>query len=130
MTVWANYGLPADLLKGGLCMTGLYDLRPVALSKNFAHVDLSSDEALALCPALRRVMPGCPIIVAYAERDPAEAPRQALAFADAIRAAGRRVQVLTSQGNDHWSNASSLGRPDGAMAIAALRAIVMGNNWA
>jgi hypothetical protein len=39
VTDWQNdFGLPPDLVKGGLCMSGMYDMKPVRLSKRSSYV--------------------------------------------------------------------------------------------
>ena len=39
VTDWQkDFGLPQDMVKGGLCMSGMYDMRPVRLSKRSSYV--------------------------------------------------------------------------------------------
>ncbi len=39
VTDWQkDFGLPADMVKGGLCMSGMYDMKPVRLSKRSSYV--------------------------------------------------------------------------------------------
>ena len=49
---WTDLGLPADLIKGGILMSGLYDLAPVTQA-DFVNVDLQLDagRAALLSPA-------------------------------------------------------------------------------
>ena len=38
-TDWqCQFGLPADLIKGGMCISGMYDLAPVRLSARNRYV--------------------------------------------------------------------------------------------
>jgi arylformamidase len=50
-TNWpSSCGLPQDLIKGGLCISGLYDLAPVRLSARSNYVNFDHATVLALNP--------------------------------------------------------------------------------
>ena len=60
VTDWQkDFGLPANVVKGGLCISGMYDLKPVRLSKRSSYVKftdemeqaMSSQRHLDLLPA-------------------------------------------------------------------------------
>jgi arylformamidase len=44
VTDWSkDFGLPADMIKGGLCMSGMYDMKPVRLSQRSSYVKFDDD---------------------------------------------------------------------------------------
>ena len=49
-TDWAAEGLPADVLKGALLISGMYDLKPVRLSKRSEYVRITDEIEEALSP--------------------------------------------------------------------------------
>jgi acetyl esterase/lipase len=50
-TDWAkDFGLPADMLKGGLCCSGMFDLKPVRLSSRSRYVAFTDEMEQALSP--------------------------------------------------------------------------------
>src|SRR5262249_13921068 len=43
-TDWAkDYGLPADIVKGGVCSSGMYDMKPVRLSKRSSYIKFTDE---------------------------------------------------------------------------------------
>jgi arylformamidase len=45
-----NFGLPADIIKGGICISGMYDLAPVRLSARSSYVKFDDTTVAALSP--------------------------------------------------------------------------------
>jgi arylformamidase len=45
-----DFGLPADIIKGGMCISGMYDLTPVRLSARNAYVAFDDATVAALSP--------------------------------------------------------------------------------
>jgi arylformamidase len=97
-------------LKGGVLLSGLYDLVPVLMSRNFAHVRVDSADFEALTPLQNAARIAAPVILAYGELDAVEAGRQARSFESALRGAGRRVERVEIPGANHWNVVESLPR--------------------
>jgi arylformamidase len=95
-------------LKGGVLLSGLYDLVPVLMSRNFAHVRVDSDDFVALTPMQNAAKVAAPVILAYGEHDAVEAGRQARSFDAALRRAGRAVQLVEIPHANHWTVVESL----------------------
>ena len=72
ITDWTTRGLPADAIKGGLLMSGMYDLYPVLLSSRgtFVHVTAAAEAALSPMRHLNRIT--CPIAIVSADEDSPE----------------------------------------------------------
>lgn len=95
-------------LKGGVLLSGLYDLEPVLLSRNFAHVSVDPADVAAMTPLEHVATIAAPLVLAYGELDPVEARRQARAFESALHRAGRQVELVEVPGANHWTVVESL----------------------
>ena len=76
---WSTYdmALPADLIKAGVLLSGLYDLEPV-LHADFVNVDLqlTLQRALTLSPSLMPLVQNMPFITAVGGQESDEFKRQ------------------------------------------------------
>jgi hypothetical protein len=49
VTDWQkDFGLPTDIIKGCLCMSGMYDMKPVRLSKRSSYVKFTDEMEQAM----------------------------------------------------------------------------------
>ena len=120
-TDWQReFGLPAGILKGGLCSSGMYDLKPVRLSVRSSYVKFTDEMEQALSPQRYLDRINCPVAVAYGTFETPEFQRQARDFAAALKAAGKPVQLLVGQGYNHFEMTETLGNPYGLLGRAAL----------
>ena len=119
-TDWAGLGLPATLLKGGLCVSGMYELGPVMLSARRAYVELDDAEIAALSPLRHLDRLACPIAVAWGGRESPEFQRQGRAFAGALEARGRLAARIEAEAADHFGLIEDLADPASPLARAAL----------
>src|SRR5262249_40359693 len=90
ITDWAkDFGLPADVVKGALLSSGMYDLKPVRLSKRSKYVAFTDEmeEKLSTQRHLARI--NCPVVLAHGTYETPEFQRQTREFAAALKAAGK-----------------------------------------
>ena len=122
-TDWSERGLPVDVLKGGLLVSGMYDLEPVRLS--FRNGFLGLDEVAALRNSSIHHIPqdGPPIIVAYGGEETDEFRRQSQTFAQAWRDKGHQCQLVEMAGRHHYSLTADLSDPHCAMVAPFLEQI-------
>jgi arylformamidase len=120
VTDWTAYGLPPAPLKGGMCMSGMYELAPVALSKRNAYVNFTPAtlEALSSQRHIDRIH--APLVVSYGTFETPEFQRQNREFAAAVKAAGKPVQLVVGTGYNHYEMEESLGNPYAPNGRAAL----------
>jgi arylformamidase len=121
ITDWPkDFGVPADVIKGALLSSGMYDLKPVRLSKRGAYVKFTDEmeEALSTQRHLARI--NCPVIVAHGTYETPEFQRQARDFAAALKAAGKPVTLLIGEGYNHFEMPETLGNPYGLLGRAVL----------
>ena len=122
ITAWeTDFGLPADILKGGLLMSGMYDLRPVRLSKRSLYVKFTDQIEQALSSIRHLDKLNAPIIVAYGSEETPEFQRQSREFAAAVKAAGKPVELIVGEGFNHFEMQETLGNPYGIGGRAALK---------
>jgi arylformamidase len=113
-------GLPADVIKSGLVISGMYDMRPVMLSARSSYVKLSPEEILDLSAVLHLEHVHAPITVAYGSLETPEFQRQAQSFAAALEAAGKPVRLLFCEGINHFEILELLADAATPLARAAL----------
>jgi arylformamidase len=125
-TDWAGLGLPADLLKGGLCCSGIFDLKPPRLSARSSYVRFTDEIEQALSPQRHLRLLNAPLIVAYGTLETPEFQRQSRDFAAAVAAAGNPVRLLVAEGLNHFEMVESLGSCDGLLGAAVLTQMGLG----
>ena len=120
-TDWSkDFGLPADMLKGGLCISGMFDLKPVRLSSRSSYVAFTDEMEHALSPQRHLDKLRAPLVVAYGTFETPEFQRQSRDFAAAVKAAGKRVELLVGEGYNHFELYETLANPYGILGRAAL----------
>jgi arylformamidase len=122
VTDWQNdFGLPQDMVKGGLCMSGMYDMKPVRLSKRSSYVKFT-DAMEELMSSQRHIEKlRAPIIVTYGTNETPEFQRQNRDFAAAVKAAGKPVELVEALNYGHFEMCETLGNPYGPNGRAALK---------
>ncbi len=121
VTDWRKeFNLPADLLKGCLCCSGMFDLKPVRLSSRSTYVKFTDEMEQALGAQRHLDKINCPLIVAHGTLETPEFQRQARDFAAAVQASGKRVQFLVGEGYHHFEIVETLASPYGLLGRAVL----------
>lgn len=120
-TDWKALGVPETVVKAGLCVSGMYDLRAPLLSARSSYVEVSREEEHELSPQRHLDRIRCPIAVAYGERESPEFKRQATDFAAALREAGLASELVVGPSLNHFEMLETLGTKDGLLARVALR---------
>ncbi len=120
-TDWRReFDLPADIIKGGLCVSGMYELAPVRLSKRSAYVAFDDETVERLSPLRHLDQLRAPVVVAYGTCETPEFQRQNSEFAAAVAAAGKPVRLLVGEHYNHFELPETLGNPYGLLGRAAL----------
>jgi len=121
VTDWRrDFNLPADVVKGGLCCSGMFDLKPVRLSARSRYVTFTDEIEQALSPQRHLGTLTAPVIVAYGTLETPEFQRQSRDFATAIRSAGKPVELIVGEGYNHFEIPETLASPYGLLGRAAL----------
>jgi arylformamidase len=126
VTEWQNeFGLPADAIKGGLCMSGMYDMTPVRLSWRRTYVNFTDAMADAMSSRRHIDKLRAPIVVTYGTFETPDFQRQSRDFASAVKAAGKAVDLIEAPNYAHLEMAETLGNPYGPNGRAALALMKM-----
>jgi arylformamidase len=112
-TDWAAYGLPVDVVKKGLCVSGMYDLYPVSLSSRNEYVSFTPESIESLSPIRHVDLINAEVVVAAGTKESPEFRRQAREFAASLVSAGKHSRLLAAEGLNHFEILLSFGTPDG-----------------
>lgn len=116
-----DYGAPADMIKGGLCMSGMYDLKPVRLSARSHYIKFTDAMEASMSSQRHIANLHAPVICTYGSNETPEFQRQNRDFAAAAKAAGKPVELIEAANYNHFEMCESLGNPYGPNGRAALR---------
>jgi arylformamidase len=120
-TDWGKEKLPADIIKGAMLLSGMYDLKPVRLSKRSLYVKFT-DEMEELLSSQRHLDKlHTPLLLAYGTCETPEFQRQTRDFFAALKAAGKPAQLLVGEGYNHFELLETLASPYGLAGRAQLQ---------
>ena len=123
-TDWAAFaGLPADVVKAGAGISGLYDLEPIRLCYLNDVLALTPDDARAHSPIHLTPKHAAPLLLPLGDKEGPEYHRQSEAMATAWRRHGGRAEIMDLAGHDHFSIVWELAERDSALA-RAIRALI------
>jgi len=121
ITDWQKaFGLPPNIIKGGLLISGMYDLKPVRLSKRSLYDKFTEEIEQSLSSQRHLDKLNAPITVAYGTQETPEFQRQSRDFAAAVKAANKPVELIVGEGFNHFEMQETLGNPYGIGGRAAL----------
>mgnify|MGYP003333799097 CR=1 FL=1 len=121
VTDWkGEFGLPSDAVKGGVCCSGMFDLKPVRLSKRSEYVTFTDEVEQALSTQRHLDRLNCPVALCYGTLETPEFQRQSRDFAAAVKAAGKPVSLHVGQGYNHFEMNETLASPYGVFGRAVL----------
>jgi arylformamidase len=120
-TDWAALGLPADVVKGGCAISGLYDLEPIRLCYLNDVLRLTPEVARRNSPVTLPPPRAGALLLAVGGDEGPEYHRQTGDLAAAWGAGGGRVDVMDMAGHDHFSIVGELTSPVSTLARAIQR---------
>ena len=122
VTDWqADFGIPQDVIKGAVLVSGMYDLEAVRRSKRSEYVMFTDEmeEALSTQRHLQKIQ--APVVVAHGTEETPEFQRQARDFAAALKKAGKRVDLVVGEALNHFEMQETFGNPYGLAGRAVLK---------
>jgi arylformamidase len=121
VTDWQkDFGLPMDIVKGAVLMSGMYDLKAVALSKRSKYVKFTDAVVQALSAQRHLDKLNTPLVLAHGTLESPEFQRQTREFAAAVKTADKPVQLIVAEGYNHFELPETFGNPHGLLGRAAL----------
>ena len=100
--------------------SGIYDLKPVRLSARSKFVAFTDDMEHQLSAQRHIDKIHTPLVLAIGTLETPEFQRQSGDFAEAVRAAGKPVQLLVGEGYNHFEIIETLSNPYGLLGRAVL----------
>ncbi len=120
-TDWTAFsGGPADMIKGGCAISGIYELQPIQLSfmqetLNFTDQDLEENSPIRFAD-----VPATPLVVAAGGDESDEFHRQSKALTEDWNVKGGNCTYMERPGCNHFSILSDLSTPDSDMVKGML----------
>ena len=119
-TDWKALGGPADILKGGVAMSGMYELYPVMLSARSSYVKISPAELAAISPLRHLDNLTCPAIVVNGDRESPEFQRHAAEFSTVLAGMGMLKGRFVLAGKNHFEVPEALNDANTDLSKAVL----------
>jgi arylformamidase len=120
-TDWAAFGHRADIFKGVLLASGMFELTPVRLSKRSNYVAFTDANVERLSAQRHIDRLRAPLILAYGTFETPEFQRQTREFHAAVKAVGKPVELIVADGYNHFEVFETLANPYGVLGRAALK---------
>lgn len=118
------FGVPENVIKGAMPISGLFHLAPIARSFVREWLPLTEADVAALSPALHLPRIGCPLVIARGDGEPAGFHRQSLAFDALWRQVGFPSRLLEIENRNHFNVLLDLSSDDTALARALVELIL------
>ncbi len=120
----AQYGLPADVVKGACAISGLYELEPLLQCEPNEKLRLDIESARRYSPVYHLSGRPTPAVIACGGNESAEFRRQTAAYADTLKEAGYPVTHMEVAGHDHFSIIGEMANPESLLFQAVIKMIV------
>ena len=112
-TDWkGEYGLPENLIKGCIPISGIFDLTPLYYSWLQAKLKLNMELIKSQSPLFQIAGNKTPMLISYGEKESAEFKRQSEDYFNALIEKGYDAQILEQKGKNHFMTFSDLNNPD------------------
>jgi arylformamidase len=120
-TDWpGEYGLPNDVIKGGIPISGIFDLSPLRYSFLQPRLLLTHEVILRQSPVLNIPHAGPPLLITFGKEETAEFHRQSTEYLQAWRANGLQGESLVQKGKHHFSALEGLNEPHSPLCKALI----------
>ena len=111
-------------VRGGLAISGIFDLEPVRLSYLNDQLELTAKDARRLSPLHQLSAAPLPLMIGYGGAELPELQRQSRDYAAARAAARLPGRALCLDGHNHFTILDELARPDGALTALLLELVL------
>ncbi len=120
ITDWKAMGVPADVIKGAVLLSGMYDLKPVRLSARSSYVKFTDEIEAALSTQRHLDRVTCPVTLVHGSLETPEFQRQSRDFAAALKTAGKPAELIVGPNYNHFEIAETLANPFGVAGRAVI----------
>lgn len=120
---WAGHGLPENPIRGGMLISGTYDLHPLRRTSRVKFINLGDDVVWQLSPLHQIARLSSPILLAVGSKESPETRRQTYAYGQAATQAGKQVELIVGEAYTHFDILETLADPDGLLGRNLLRLV-------
>ncbi|HEX4985851.1 MAG TPA: alpha/beta hydrolase [Burkholderiales bacterium] len=125
-TPWPEHGLPADVLKGGCALSGLYDLEPIRLCYINREIGMSEETMKRQSVIDHLPAQAPPLILSTGGDESAEFKRHQRELAEAWRQAGLSCTVIDQPDGHHFDIIERFIEMDGLLGQSVLALVRAG----
>lgn len=126
-TRWTDHGLGPAPIRGGVLISGIYDLEPVRHTSRSEYVHFDDRIVRDLSPLHQIAEVTSPLLLAVGSRESPEFLRQTKEYARAVTASGRPANLIVGETYNHFEILETLGSPDGFVGQRLLELIGSGH---
>ena len=103
-TNWVDdYGLPADFVRGGIPISGIFDLRPIRYSYLQPVLMIDDETTRRSSPHVNLPTQAPPMLISVGEKESAEFRRQSIDYQAQLAQSGFQSTVQVESDDDHFS---------------------------
>ena len=112
-TDWENEcGLPNDMIKGGIPISGIYDLSPLYHSWLQPTIQLDQEMIISQSPVSQIPETGPPLLISVGELESCEFRRQSEAYLSLWKDHGLQGELLIQHSENHFTSFRDLNDPE------------------
>ena len=119
----SDYDLPDEVIRGGVGLSGLYDIRPLCETHINAWLRLHAEQAELLSPLFQLPSYPAPLVLAVGGLETDGFKNQTEIYERAWRDKGYPVERVMAADRNHFNLLSEMARPDSELNAATLRMI-------
>ena len=112
---WERDGLPADIIKGAVLITGVYNCEPVCHISINEQIRLDAEAARRNSPIHNLPRRALPLVIAVGGAETTEWIKMSRNYAERCAEIGIASEYIEVDGEDHFSLSGLLGDPDGVL---------------
>ena len=120
VTDWRAKGLPSDLIKAAVLLSGLYDMKPVRLSARSKYIKFTDANEASMSAQRQLDHWTTPVALLYGDKETPEFQRQTREFHTALQAAGKVSSLTLAHNYNHFELPETLANPYGLAGRIAL----------
>lgn len=117
---WTRSPVPADVIKGAACLTGIYQIDPVLRIQANEEIRLKPEMVARNSPLSLPLHAHCPVLVAVGAKETPEWIKQSEAYEATLRRQGLPTELIKLPDTHHFSITQSLSWPQSVLARAML----------
>lgn len=118
---WEKEGLPKDLIRGAVAMSGVHDLDMVMHISANEQIRLTPEIAKQNSPLLQPPRISCPLLVAVGASEPKGWKQMSRDYFESCRKRGLKCDYLEVPGANHYTMSEHLGNPESPLAQAIFK---------